>query len=571
MILPELNSIAKNVDYRIDFKGLNHNLYVGEGEFWWTENLCATNYPVMTPRAARGYCITLDDPQGLCARGHLMYADDGKLYYGTPGTSIAYVGTCSAGEKQFVGMGAYIIIFPDCLKFNTSTGTLEQLNKAWSQTATATITLCRLDGSDYNNVTASESAPTSPTNGAYWLDTSSTPHALKIYSAGSWQTITTTYARISSTGIGSSFLENDAVQITGATDQINGSHRIAARGNNYIVIPCVLDQTATVASGMKVERKVPEMDFVCELNNRLWGCSSSKHEIYCSKLGDPGNWNTLGTGAGDAWAATIGSDGDFTGCCSYGGSVLFFKEDMLHKVFGTKPGNFQITDTPIRGVQKGSHKSLRVVNESLLYKSRDGVVVYDGGNPMTISEGLGTGMFYNAAAGAQGDRYYISMEDEEENWHLFVFNEAKGQWHREDSTHATYFAELNGQLYFLTAEGDLVAVQGRREEANGATLEDPFDWYAETGDMLVEQPDNKYVSRIQIRASVSEGASMKIEAQYDSDGEWKTIYRRGPGRKASFTIPMVPMRCDHFRLKISGHGHSAVYAISKEIERGSEL
>ena len=180
-------------------------------------------------------------------------------------------------------------------------------------------------------------------------------------------------------------------------------------------------------------------------------------------------------------------------------------------------------------------------------------------------------MFYNAAAGAQGDRYYISMEDEEENWHLFVFNEAKGQWHREDGTHATYFAELNGQLYFLTAEGDLIAVQGRREEANGATLEDPFDWYAETGDMLVEQPDNKYVSRIQIRASVSEGASMKIEAQYDSDGEWKTIYRRGPGRKASFTIPMVPMRCDHFRLKISGHGHSAVYAISKEIERGSEL
>lgn len=564
MRLPELNAVSRGADYRIEFRGLNRNLFVNENEFAATENLCATNYPVMTPRAARGIVRQIEDAQGLYARGALCWAAGGKLYY--DGEEI---GEISAGRKQFVGMGAYIVIFPDALRLHTINKTLEPLGASWTQTAAATITLCRLDGSDYENVTVSESAPAGAASGDYWLDTSDEQHVLKIYSAGSWSAIATTYARISSTGIGAGFRTGDAVEISGGTDAVNGTHEIANRTNDSITIPCVLDQVETVAGGMAVSRSIPQMDYVCELNNRLWGCSSAKHEIYACKLGDPGNWNKLGTGAGDAWAATIGSDGDFTGCCSFGGSVLFFKEDMLHKVFGTKPSNFQITDTPLRGVQKGSEKSLRVVNETLIYKSRDGVVAYDAGNPMTISDNLGPIHYKNAAAGVQGDRYYISMEDDDGEWGLYVFNEAKGQWHREDATHATDFAELNGQLYFLRADGQLTAVQGRREP--GAAVEADFDWYGETGDILTDQPDNKYLTSVQVRASVGRDASLRIEAQYDSDGEWKTLYRRGPGRKASFTVPIVPMRCDHMRLRISGHGNSAVYAISKTVERGSEL
>ena len=114
-----------------------------------------------------------------------------------------------------------------------------------------------------------------------------------------------------------------------------------------------------------------------------------------------------------------------------------------------------------------------------------------------------------------------------------------------------------------------MAVRGREE--TGATIEQAFDWYAETGDMLVEMADNKYVCRIRIRASVDTGATLKIEAQYDSSGQWKTIYSRGASTKASFTVPLVPMRCDHVRLRISGHGRSAVYAIGKETSKGSEL
>jgi hypothetical protein len=220
-------------------------------------------------------------------------------------------------------------------------------------------------------------------------------------------------------------------------------------------------------------------------------------------------------------------------------------------------------------VQKGSEKSICIVNESLMYKSRESVVVYDGGSPMDVSDALGTGMFTDAAAGSLGDRYYISMKDETGDWHLFVFDEAKGLWFREDDTHAMQFAQLNGQLYFLKSDGTLTAVRGLQEP--GAQAEETVEWFAETGDMLVNMPDNKYVSRIQIRAGVETGSTIKLEMQYDSDGKWATIFERGYSRKASFTVPIIPMRCDHFRMRISGRGRSCIYAVSKEIEKGSEI
>jgi hypothetical protein len=142
-------------------------------------------------------------------------------------------------------------------------------------------------------------------------------------------------------------------------------------------------------------------------------------------------------------------------------------------------------------------------------------------------------------------------------------------WFAVGSLVASIVAALGGQLYYLDENGRMMAVRGNAEA--GAALEDAFDWYAETGDMLVNMPDNKYVSRIQIRAGVEKGSKLRLEAQYDSRGEWTTIMDKTYTKKASFTAPIIPMRCDHVRLRISGVGRSCVYAISKEIERGSEI
>ena len=43
MYLPMLTEMTKSRDQQIEFKGYNHNLYVGENQFYDTGNLCATH------------------------------------------------------------------------------------------------------------------------------------------------------------------------------------------------------------------------------------------------------------------------------------------------------------------------------------------------------------------------------------------------------------------------------------------------------------------------------------------------------------------------------------------------
>ena len=564
MNLPYLSEVAKSRDYQIEFKGLNRNLYVGENQFADTMNLCATHYPVMAPRAARAKVRHFANLQGLYAKNRLCWVDDGYFYW----DGVQYGGRLTDGKKQMVGMGAYVLIFPDGMRFNSHTKEWDALGSAWTAEGAVKASMCRLDGSDYDNVTVSETAPEGLANGAFWLDTSGDKDVLKLLSGGAWVSVPTVYTRIEAEGIGTAFKEGDAVNIEGI-EGVSGSYSILGRTEDSITITEVLRRNVSQTGGLTVSRTIPQMDFVCELNNRIWGCSNAKHEIYACKLGDATNWFAFDGLASDSYAATVGSDGDFTACCAFGGQVLFWKEDMVHKVMGTKPSNFQINDTPIRGVQQGCERSLCIVNESLMYKSREAVCVYDGGTPMDVSDALGVEMYEDAAAGAQGDRYYISMRGEDGGHDLYVFDEAKGLWFREDETRAMWFAQLGGQLYYADEAGDMWAVRGTAEA--GAEAEGLFPWYAETGDLLVNMPDNKYVSRIQIRAGVEKGSKLKLEMLYDSEGKWITIFDRGYSRKASFTVPIIPMRCDHFRMRISGVGRSCVYAVSKEIEMGSEL
>ena len=82
-----------------------------------------------------------------------------------------------------------------------------------------------------------------------------------------------------------------------------------------------------------------------------------------------------------SYTATVGSDGDFTGAITHLGYVLFFKEDVIHKLYGSKPSNTQITTMPLRGVAKGCEKSLGIVNETLYYAARNNICSYEGAMP----------------------------------------------------------------------------------------------------------------------------------------------------------------------------------------------
>ena len=115
--------------------------------------------------------------------------------------------------------------------------------------------------------------------------------------------------------------------------------------------------------------------------------------------------------ATDSWRASCGTDGKWTGAATLADSPVFFKEDCFHRVYPSASGAHQVVVQKCAGVQKGSSKSLVVVDDRLYYKSRMGVCVYDGSLPQEIGGCFGTVLYANAAAGGVRGKYFISMED----------------------------------------------------------------------------------------------------------------------------------------------------------------
>jgi hypothetical protein len=414
-----------------------------------------------------------------------------------------------------------------------------------------------------------------------WVDTSSEPHALKQYSESSktWVQIATTYIKISCPGIGAKFEQYDGVTISGikldALQDLNASMVIWEKGNDYIVVIGILDKEISQSvdiGAISVERKMPSVDFVTESGNRLWACKYGVsnngevvNEIYASKLGDFKNWNCFMGLSTDSYAASCGTDGQFTGAITHMGYPLFFKENCVHKVYGNYPANFQIQTTACRGVQKDCHKSMAIVNETLFYKARSGVCAYDGSLPVEVSYALGNEAYGEAVGGSHGNKYYISMKDVYGEQRLFVYDIAKGMWHKEDDIQVSEFCSCRGELYAISGT-DIITMLG-----SGTKDTETVEWMVETGEIGISSPDMKYISRLTLRMSMDIGAEVSIYAQYDFSDAWESQCTLTSTNLRSFSIPIRPKRCDHMKLRIEGVGNVNIYSLTKTIEQGSEL
>ena len=264
--------------------------------------------------------------------------------------------------------------------------------------------------------------------------------------------------------------------------------------------------------------------------------------------------------------ASIGTDGKFTGAITHLGYPLFFKEGFVHKVYGNYPANFQIQTTTCRGVQEGCSKSLAIVNEVLYYKSRTSICAYDGSLPYEISSVLGDITYSNAVAGSLGNKYYISMMDTNRVYRLFVYDTKKGLWHKEDNTCSREFCSCRGDLYFIDdADGQIKTVLG-----SGVKDSRNVYWMAETGVMGLNYPDKKYISKMDIRMSVSLGTRVYFYIQYDSKEGWEYLFTVTGQSLRNVNVPIRPRRRDHFRLRIEGDGEAKIYSFCSTLEQGSD-
>lgn len=591
--MPFLPNVYENQQTRVTtsvFLGYNHKLKPGEGnntnglEFRDMQNLTSDYFPLMANRRKRGSVSVLTNPGGMIAKEALAYVSNQKLYYN--GYEIEGF-TLTSGEKQLISMGAYLIIWPDRKYLNTKDlSDFGSMDASFTTSGDVTYNICDVDANDITNVATTQ--PDEPIAGQYWLDDTEIPHTLKVFNGAtaSWVTVPTVYTKITSANIGAGFSRYDGVNLSGIVysgtdtdisaqyDTLNGSKVIFACSTNYIVVIGLIDAGSTQSTGsVSVSRTAPDMDYITEAGNRLWGCKyglvdgQTVNEIYCCALGDFKNWHKYEGVSTDSYAASVGTDGPWTGAITHLGYPLFFKENVMHKVYASATGAHQIIDTACRGVQAGCWKSLAIVGERLYYKARAGVMMYDGSLPENVSDVLGEEQYSNASAGSINEKYYISMQDASNKWHMFVLDTAKGLWHREDNTHALCFSHSGNELYYIDAESDMLIAENGR---NGST-EGKVHWRGDTGIIGYTTVEQKYISRFSIRMELPAGSDADLYIQYDSDGVWHHCGHMNGTGTGSFMIPVRPRRCDHFQMRIAGEGEVRVYSVSKIFEAGSDV
>lgn len=305
----------------------------------------------------------------------------------------------------------------------------------------------------------------------------------------------------------------------------------------------------------------PDLDYICVHDNRLWGVHDNR--IWCSKFGDPQNFDAdTGTDA-DAWWAEVGSPGEWTGIVSYSGSVLAFKENLVHKVVGDLPSEFTVNTYHIAGIQPGSHGSAAIVNEVLYYKGTAGVYAYSGYTPSFISENFGERKYRAAVGGTDGVRYYLSMQDEAGAWQLFCYDTIRGIWLREDSLHAAAFSIYDGRLYCAAEELSQILTFGEAMERDIA-------WQAVSVPFYEGSFDRKLYTKLLVRAEMDFGSTLRVWVSYDGR-EWIRLYEKRANRRGVAILPVRPKRCDSFRMKIEGDGNVTLQGIAREVLTGSEV
>lgn len=534
------------------------------------ENLCSEGYPALRTRPGRGLVETLKKPNGLLAKDALLWVDGKHLYM----NGLEVGPELTDGEKSLVSMGAYAVVFPDKVYVNTQDvtdcGSLECERTA---PAGSGLALCDETGTAYSGVTESAGAPEEPREGALWLDLSGTEPVLRQYSREVWTALEGVCVKVQATGIGTGFAAGDGVEVSGCSvARLNGETVLQAADTDWVAFPGTVAGGAVTETAMKLRRFVPEMDYVVQSGNRLWGCKYGMvdgkpvNEIYASKLGDCKNWRCFAGLATDSYAAARGSDGVFTGAVSYLGNPIFFKERCMERVYASGSGAHQIVTTECSGVQKGSARSLQVVGGVLYYLSGDGVQAFDGSLPVCVSQPLGAERYHGGVAGCWQEKYYLSALDREEKPSLLVYDSARQLWHREDALRAVDFAGKGTELYALGADGKLWSLHGQSGQAEGT-----FSWQVETGEMGMQSPERKRLTQLFLYLRPEKGQAVTAWVSYDQGETWiRQGQIVGSGGIREQAIAIRPRQCRRLRLRLTGSGQCTLYALTALYEKGSD-
>lgn len=511
MRVPELPyELRPNRAETVQMRGINWSDALQEGDLRDSLNVSARRWPYLTTRKGRVKQTAYSNATAMTAWGKLVAVQGTALLYDGKA-----VGTVTPGKKQFAVVNTKMVIWPDKVYLDINDKKIKPLEATVSG-GKATFTK--------NKMTVTG-----------W------PDLRKLFKAG------------------------DGVELSGCVTQTaNNKHFVikAVAANAISVADETFTEAEEASASITLARKIPELDFICESENRLWGCNSKTQTIYASALGDPTNFNVYEGVATDSYAVAVGTDGKFTGCCKLASSVLFWKETKLHKMLGSFPAEYALYTYEMEGLQDGCHKSQQVINDTLFYKGPHGVYAYSGGTPALISENFGEKDFSGAVAGNDGDSYYMSVKDGDA-YRLMVYETKTGMWVLEDGTEAVDFARLGRKLYMLDGNGNVYLLDGEETPQTQP-------WMAQLAPMYETLNGKKAYSKLLLRLELPLGSY--VIAKMRCDGKPWQECGRVIGREFNVTtMRLAANRCDKFELRLEGKGPCTILGLSREFIVGSDV
>lgn len=593
----------------IDFGGYNDAPIIDDGDMRDMKNLSSDSYPFITQRQNRGIykaeyidgiptanVSMFDNPTAILSRREKLAVIDGSDFYygedeyGSP-ILIDYLPLSDAPDKNMVAINNKICIFPDKVWFDVRDASeLGENEHKWGKIAnTVSIykTTSEMDvdgtwGRALRNIERDAEATdqileftavTPPPSEAGYYD------AIRIMPGDAVSLSGFANAANNITAVVQK-VELTKTYGDGTTDFYEYDVKLHFPASSFEAVDAATEDYTCI----RIERKCPDLSHVMEHDNRLWGTCDEENAIYACKQGDPTNWYYYREAlSSNSYAVQVATDGAWTGCCAYGAHLLFFKEDYIHRIYGNKPANYSLNTIEAQSVEQGSSRSIVVVNNTVFYKSRLGIMAYAGGVPELVSDNFGTAKYKNVVAGTNGMKLYFSMESVERpgEWDFMVFDVHKVKWHKEDNTHAVDFAYHNGKMiyveagkrYLMVVDADVpvVEIESELDDVLALRYDPRIDWMAVFGDFDEYIEDKKIYSKMQLRMKMSDGSAFTISVMCDDSGNWEEVLHMYSETRRSVYVPIIPRRCDKFRIKIEGRGRVTIESLAREYHEGSEV
>ena len=473
------------------------------------------------------------EPHGMVTfGGSLIFARGTGLYATADGVTVHSLGTVSDTRKSFFIFGEKLYIYPDKLYMEKG-GMPKPLELDTGVIEKAQFSV----------------------------------NTLRVPAGYSWATL--------GFGVG------DCLQVVNADDSEpapEGYYRIQRIQGSVATMAQSFPSTYT--SNARFLRPMPDLTACCVSGDRVYGIAG--RSIHVSAAGSATDFYSYSTGDGShAVTMTSDTEGDFTALASWQGYMVFFKEDRICKLLGSRADSFTLQDRQAAGISAALADTLCEVGDALYYATAGGVRRYRGQEPEWVCS-FGGASAQGGCGGTDGRAYYLALTVGDEA-RLSLYLPDEEAWYPEDDMAVGAMLCREGRVWMQNGSGVILTASsdGRPPETT-YTEENLRGIIRASVTLQPDRPDGGAYgvgmlrpTGVWIRATGRGVGSLRVYAAYadglaalDATRETEALLGEfsSPMTDRLLTVPVWAGACDAVTLRLEMTGEWIIHDVIRRYE-----